>query len=283
MEKLQKALERARLEREARAVVEPSPSADDDAKPINGTKAPALAEPSAGAMPISYSDTRVVDIDPASLRERRLIIGPDGDALADIFRILRTQVLQRLVASNYTTLAVISPNPGEGKSLIAANLALGITRYKNHTVLLVDLDLRRPNVHRMFGLRPEVGLTDFFLNDVPLARCLINPRIERLVVLPAGSPLASSSETLSSPKMVHLADELKSRYPDRIVIYDLPPLLTTDDALVFLRHVDCCLLVVEEGSTRVGDIERALELLEGRDLIGTVLNKSSEKSQSYYY
>jgi Mrp family chromosome partitioning ATPase len=82
--------------------------------------------------------------------------------------------------------------------------------------------------------------------------------------------------------MVGLARELKTRYPDRIVLYDLSPVLITDDAIAFLQYVECCLLVFQEGTTRKGDIERTLDLLEGCNLIGTVLNKSTQRSATYY-
>ena len=96
-------------------------------------------------------------------------------------------------------------------------------------------------------------------------------------------PVGYSSEFLSLPRVDSLAQELKDRYPDRIVIYDLAPLLLTDDYLVFMHNVDACLLVVEEGTTKKVDIERAVELLKDSNLIGTVLNKSAQKTFSGYY
>ena len=204
-------------------------------------------------------------------------------ALADAFRMLRTQVLQRLKLGGYSTLAITSANRGDGKSLTAVNLAISLALHIDRTVLLVDLDLRRPRVHKYFGINPEAGLTDYLLDDTPLPACLINPGIERLVILPVRTPLQSSSELLSTPKMIGLARELKTRYPERIVIYDLPPVLVSDDALAFLQHVDCCLFVVQDGQTPKGDILRAIDLLKGSNVIGTVLNKCSSDPKKYYY
>ena len=93
----------------------------------------------------------------------------------------------------------------------------------------------------------------------------------------------NSSELLASPKMIALTKELKTRYSERLVLYDLPPLLPTDDALTFLQHVDGCLLVFEEGKTQKRDIERTMQLLDGYNVIGTVLNKSSEARNTAYY
>lgn len=226
--------------------------------------------------------TRVVATDDHLLRERRVIAPSFHEELADTFRILRTQVIQKMAAAGASTLAITSPGAGEGKTLTAVNLAISLAAYADRFVLLVDLDLRRPGVHRVFEIAPDVGLTDYLSRDLPLADCLVSPTIERLVLLPAGAPLSSSSETLSSPRMARLAGELKNRYADRLVLYDLPPLLLTDDALVFLRLVDACLLVVEEGSTRRADIERAMELLRGVNVIGTVLNKARHTAARSY-
>ena len=153
----------------------------------------------------------------------------------------------------------------------------------NYTVLLVDLDLRRPKLATYFGLNTDKGLSDYLIGDASLSDCLINPGLERLVIMPGGKPLYSSSEALASQKMRSLASEFKSRYTDRVVIYDLPPLLASDDSLVFLPQLDATLLVVQDGKTKAGDIQRAMELLEGCNLLGTVLNKSSEGEQHPYY
>jgi capsular exopolysaccharide synthesis family protein len=227
----------------------------------------------------------VISVDHKRLAEQRLVNGQGSAALGDVFRILRTHVVRRMHALGVTTLAITSPGMSEGKTLIAANLAISLSQFARNTVLLVDLDLRRPSVHDVFSVDAEPGLTDYLLHDVPLAECLVNPGIERLVLLPSGAPLRASSETLSSDKMAALATELKHRYPDRTVIYDLPPLLPTDDAMVFLKHVDGSLLVIEEGRTQRADIERAIELLKDHQMIGTVLNKArwAQRSSGYGY
>lgn len=268
MEKIQQALEKAGRERDRL----PPPST-----------APTAPGPAPAVDP-SYGSTRVVAIDADNLKERRIVAGLDFLETADAFRILRTSVVRRMTPVGATTLAITSPGMAEGKTVVAANLAVSLSRFAQNTVLLVDLDLRRPNLHNVFGLDAEPGLTDYLIRDTPLAECLVSPGIDRLVLLPCGTPLRTSSEALSSQKMTALAGELKTRYPERLVLYDLPPLLPTDDALVFLKHVDASLLVVEEGGTRRADIERAMELLKDYHPIGTVLNKArSAKGQYGYY
>lgn len=273
MEKIQKALEKARQQRAAAPAVRvgrPKPSA-------------AAAEPPATGADIVYRETRVVSAPETALQEGRVVAGlTNYNELADTFRVLRTQVLQRLSSAGYSTLAITSANRGEGKSLTAINLAVSLAMHVSRTVLLVDLDLRRPRVHKYFGISPEVGLTDYLIDDVPLSHCFINPGLERLVILPVRAALQGSSELLSSPKMIGLAEELKARYPDRIVLYDLPPVLMSDDALAFLQNVECCLFVIQDGATSKADIQRSLELLKGCRILGTVLNKSTNGVKPYY-
>ncbi|MBK8906758.1 MAG: AAA family ATPase [Rhodospirillales bacterium] len=273
MEKIQKALEKARELR------------DSGARPATPSRHRSTER--RGSMPIvtdgiTYDQTRVVGTTESELHERRIIAGLTHHELSDTFRVLRTQVLKHLSASGFTTIGITSPNRGEGKTLTSVNLAISLAMHITRTVLLVDMDLRRPSIHSCFDIKPESGLADYLLGDVALSDCLVNPGVERLVVLPAGGPLRASSELIASPKMIGLAREVKSRYPDRVVIYDLPPVLASDDTLAFLQHVECCLLVLEEGSTRKGDVQRALSLLEGFNVIGTVLNKSAEVQQPYY-
>jgi Mrp family chromosome partitioning ATPase len=123
-----------------------------------------------------------------------------------------------------------------------------------------------------------VGLSDYFLRDVPVPECLVKPAFDRLVVLPISEPLDNSSEMLGSPKMAALAHELKTRYSDRIVIYDMPPLLTQDDTIAFLPYVDGVLLVVRDGKTQTEDVTKCMNALGDANLLGTVLNNCAERA-----
>lgn len=224
---------------------------------------------------ISYSQTRTEPVAAQFLREKRILANNESSPSADAYRVLRTQILQRLRDNDWNTLAITSPNDGEGKTLTAINLAISLAQEVTYTVLLVDANLRQPGVHDYFGLGSEHGLSDYLVNDAPLASLLINPAgIDRFVILPAGKPLPNSSEMLNSPKMARLVDELKTRYPSRIVLFDLPPLLSSSDALAFSPYVDAALLVLEEGKSQAEDAQRALSLLHKTPVLGTVLNKS---------
>ncbi len=217
-----------------------------------------------------------VAVSESILERNRIVARLTRNASADVFRVLRTKVLFAMAQSNMRTIAVTSANYGDGKSTIAANLALSMALDAKQTVLLADLDIRSPSVHEYLGLDTDIGLTDYFVNDMPVPKCLVKPPFERLVVLPITKPMDNSSEILGSPKMAQLANELKSRYADRLVIYDMPPLLSQDDTLAFLPHVDGVVLVVRDGVTPTEDVEHCLHALGNSNLIGTVLNNSNE-------
>ena len=231
---------------------------------------------------ISYTQTRVVKPSPTVLKRNRLILGEDNKSITTPYKILRTQVLQRLVSNCWNSLAVTSPRSGEGKTLTAINLAISLANEVNHTVLLIDLDLHRPSVHKYFGFEVEWGLSDYLLRDKPLQNILLNPGADRLVILPGHTSIENSSELLSSPKMVQLVEELKTRYPSRLLIFDLPPLLSTDDAIAFSPYVDAALVVIEEGKTKKEELKQTIDLLQGINILGTVLNKSVARKQDYY-
>jgi protein-tyrosine kinase len=261
MERIREALERAKQERAARGFGALSGS------PLHGGKNEDIGE-------ITYTQTPTVDLPAAMLRESRIVSGYGHGAFTDAYKILRTQVLQRLREQGWNALAVTSPGHREGKTLTAINLAISLAQEVDQTVLLVDADLRHPSVHSHLGIKPRVGLSDYLVGDAPLADMLIHPDVGHLVVLPGGKSLSNSSEMLGSPKMAELVQELKLRYPSRIVIFDLPPVLSSADALAFSPHVDAALMVVEEARTKREEIERAAELLGSTVLLGTVLNKA---------
>jgi protein-tyrosine kinase len=260
MDKLEKALEKARQLRKQHIV--PHAAAKDSGAPMQGMLESAPESPASNRVTISDEQ----------LERSHIVAHRTRSGEADVFRILRTQVLQSMNKSGYKTVAITSPNYGDGKTTIALNLAVSIAQDLKQTVLLVDLDLRKPNIHQYLGVTPTFGLTDHLLNNVPIADCMLRLHFERLTILPAGKLLEKSSEVLGSPKMAVLARELASRYPDRLIIYDMPPLLAQDDPITFLPHVDSVLLVVQDGVTKVHEIKRCVDALAHANVIGTVLN-----------
>ncbi|HJT21010.1 MAG TPA: CpsD/CapB family tyrosine-protein kinase [Nitrospira sp.] len=227
--------------------------------------------------PIVYTQTKSIEISRSILRQRRVMAAYEKGAFIDAYKILRTQVMQRLRQHEWNVLGVTSPGHGEGKTLTAVNLAVSLAMETTQTVLLVDSNLRDPGVHQVFGLENSPGLADYLLDNEPVEDLLLHPGIGRFVLLPAGRAVPDSTEVLTSPKMLALVEEFKHRYPARIVIFDLPPLLHTADVLAFSPYTDALLLVVEEGSTTVEELQRALLLVkDSRPVVGTVLNKAGK-------
>ena len=315
MDRIGEALERARRERDARGpvAVEPqaSPPVGSPVMPIGlpsitpvapqatvapvasaaaAQPAPVAADPapapvvSAGTtaavarkrpVDIVYTKTRRVSVAEEKLRENRVITGDNQEEFTQAFKILRTQIIHALRDNNWNAIAITSPGDGDGKTITAINLAIHLAAEVDRTVLLVDANLRQPELHSYFGLTAEQGLSDFLVDQVPLQNLMINPGIERLVLLPGGKPLPNSAEMLGSPMMQDLVAELKKRYPQRIVLFDLPPVLTASDALAFAPYVDATILVAAQGHTRHQEIERAADLLgTTTNLLGIVLNKT---------
>ncbi len=232
------------------------------------------AETGTSPLSITYTHTRSIDIPERELQERRVVSGFAGGPFVDAYKILRTQVVHRLRENKWNTLGITSPGEGEGKTLTAVNLALSLAMEVTQTVLLVDANLRNPTIHQVFGLGDCRGLADYLLDDIPVSELLVNPGIDRFVLMPGGRGIPNSTEFLTSPKMVSLVDEFKNRYQSRIIIFDLPPLLQTADVLAFSPYTDAILLVVEEGKTRIEDVTRAMELTkQSTPILGTVLNK----------
>lgn len=228
--------------------------------------------------PIVYSSTRTISLPDQARRVYPLIAGSEEGAFVDAYKMLRARVIRLFKEKGWNVLGVSSPTAYEGKTLTAVNLSLALAMDLAHTVLLVDADLRHPNVHRAFGLEQAHGLTEYLFDAAPLAQLLIHPGVGRLVVLPGGRAIKNSAEALASPKMAALAQELKHRYPSRLIVFDLPPVLSRPDVLGFSPYVDALLLVAEEGRTSSADVEQALAVIGGSvPIIGGVLNKSGRR------
>jgi protein-tyrosine kinase len=273
MERIKQAVERARSERlrGADAKITPLDTAAAESQRSSEPVDRPLSEVS-----VSYRQTTVIRAEGVHLRDHRIIGMAEHDPAASPYKVLRTHVLQRMRVNGWKTAAITSPGDGNGKTVTAINLAISLARDVKQTVLLVDLDLRRPSIARYFFDHAVPGLSDYITEDRPLSELLINPGIERLVLLPGHHSFTHSSEVLCSPKMIELVQELKSRYEDRLILFDMPPVLASDDVIAFLPYLDAVMLVIEEGRTTEDELTRAYELLSKDKILGTVLNKSGE-------
>lgn len=232
---------------------------------------------------IKYKSTSVIKLDSVHLEKNRIVAHIKNDLNSGVFDSLRTQILQKMEDNNWRTIAVVSPTPESGKTLVSINLAISIAHQPQKTAVLVDFDLRRPKVATYLGIHTENSMNEYLANKVSIEDIMFNPGIPRLVVMPTMKPVSKSSETLSSKKIANLIQELRERYDSRIIIFDCPPVLNSDDAMVLLPQVDCILLVVANGMSTQAEIEETMHHLPKDNLLGVVLNKAEVESKAYYY
>jgi capsular exopolysaccharide synthesis family protein len=279
MERIKQAIEKARNQHVNEPVRNVKVRLKNTAPPI--TSSPSIELDS--LEDISYQNTRIVNLQPEILEKNRIVAIDKNDPKSMVFDILRTHVLKKMEENGWKSLAITSPTPEAGKTVVAINLAISIAQKTNKTAMLVDFDLRRPKVGKYLGLPMEKSLNDLLDGSATLPEVIVNPDIPRLVVLPTKNPVRKSSEILSSRKISELVKDISKRYESRIVIFDLPPMLVSDDVISLIPQVDCVLLVVANGMCTKREIEEALRHLPAAKLIGTVLNKEDITQNAYYY
>ena len=221
----------------------------------------------------SYTVSRSVTLDPKTVLGNRCVAFDGSAPEVERYKMLRTQIMRRSEQYGGNTVMVTSAVPGEGKTLTAINLAMTFAKEFSQTALLVDCDLRQQRIHEVLGFDGSKGLADHLMDGEPLANLIVWPGIEKLTVISGGKTIAGSSEFLGSPGMKSLVEEMKTRYPERYVIFDLPPVLSGADTLAFAPLVDHIVLVVQAGRTAAGDIRKALQLLPPEKVVGLVLNR----------
>ena len=216
--------------------------------------------------------------------ERRGVILQVNDPAAErSYKILRTRLQQNLEANDWHSIAITSAGPADGKTLTAINLAVALARDVNTWVFLVDLDLQQAQIAPYLGLQFGKGISDYLAGQATYDEVIYEIGVDRLAVIPNGRPLEHSSELLGSPRMFELCQSLAAEAPRRIIIFDLPPLLLSDDVLRFLPNVDGLLFVVSEGKTPRATLQHAREILPEDKLLGIMLNRSAEREESGYY
>jgi protein-tyrosine kinase len=268
-----------------RAVTAP---ADAMSAPMQRTARPrntGVLQPAPGtAPPDAFTPQfRSAPVDPDAMERHHVLLRVHDVAISRAYKILRTRVLRRLSANNWASLGITGIAAGEGKSLTAVNLALALAQDVNTWVTLVDLDLQRPQLGSYLGMTYEHGLTDFLTGQVELEQIVYDIGVKRLAVVPNATSVESSSELLSSPRMADFVNALESQSPRRVVVYDMPPLMVTDDVLAFAPRVDSFLVVVAQGQTARRTLANATEVLSELNVLGVVLNRSTERNDSPYY
>jgi len=221
--------------------------------------------------------------DAVQMEKNRILPQISDRAALRAYKIMRTRLLQRLAQNKWQTLAVTGTDTGQGKTLTAINLAIALAQDPNTSVLLVDLDLQRPMIGTYMGMTFKHGLGEYLAGETELDQIIYDPGIERLAVIPNSRSFEHSSEHLSGPRMLELQSYINAESPTRIVIYDMPPLLLSDDVLTFAPQIDGLLLVVSEGFTSRSALKKSKEILAEMNVIGVVLNRSTERDDAAYY
>ncbi|MBK1644853.1 hypothetical protein CKO25_09365 [Thiocapsa imhoffii] len=271
MDRLSKALEKARADR---ALVVQQPTQ----RQALGRQGPHVQS---GHIEIPKIQIRETTLE--FLEAHRVLTDRSNHQATTAYKLLRTQVVQQMKAKGWKTLVVTSPNQGNGKTVTAINLAINIARQAHQDVLLIDLDLRHPSIHRYLCEQESPGLSDYIAHSTDLSEILFTPGIEGLTVLPGREAFPHSSETLLLNKTITLIDDLQQAFSAGLIILDMPPVLSVDDVVAFSSHWDAVLLVVEEGITTETEVRKCLDLLKSKPLLGTVMNKSYETVPENYY
>ncbi len=262
-----------------------SPDAANDALKSERENQPTTTQSSSASL-----EERGEKLDLVRLRAAGLIT-PEAERsqVAEEFRMIKRPLLKNAfgqgapLIENGNLIMISSGFPNEGKTFTSINLALSIASELDHTVLLIDADVARPAVTSYFGINTGPGLVDYLLGEEPdLSKLLIKTDIPKLTLLPAGKRHHHSTELLASEGMRDLLEELSLRYPDRVIIFDSPPLLVTTEASVLAGLVGQIVIVVESEKTTQAALKEALSLLDPNKSIGLVLNKSRQPFGSEY-
>ena len=285
MEKIQSALAKARAERQAQGA---APAAASGAT-APAERAPAAAAPPAprvrrgdAALEETWKTLPVLTLQPRLMKKNRIVALQGGREAAGI-DMMRTRVLQQMRDNGWRRLAITSPTAGCGKSTVAINLAMSLQRQTDLRTLLLEVDLRRPSLTRMLGISEDISFAHVLEGARPFAE----------TALRYGSNLAISAnqrswrdpaELLGSTHIPDVLSEIETAYAPDLMIFDMPPMLASDDTMAFVRHVDCVLLVAGAEATTVKEIDICeTDLASQTNFMGVVLNKCRYMGPEYGY
>lgn len=234
-----------------------------------------------GDLPDAFRVDEPVQLDSPYLVSAR----EPGSPISEEYKKLKSFILKITQSDKFlNTIMVSSSVKSEGKTITALNLAITLADEYDHTVLLVDADLRQPSIHKFLGIENQIGLSDCLMNGASVSDAMIKTGIGKLVVLPSGSEVPNPVEVLSSNRMKELVKELKDRYPDRYVIFDTPPLLPFAESHAIASSVDGILLVVRDGYTSLNNLKETLNVIKDTNILGIVYNDVQiDRFDGYYY
>jgi exopolysaccharide/PEP-CTERM locus tyrosine autokinase len=238
-----------------------------------------------------HAGARRIELDFARLKARGFVT-PDSGAtqIAEEFRVIKRPIIRNALGrgparvKHGNLVMVTSALPSEGKTFTSLNLALSIASEVDSTVLLVDGDVAHPSIPEQLGAPHGPGLLDLLTrDDLDFSDALVKTNIDKLSLLPAGSRHRRSTELLASEQMASLLRQMASRYSDRIIIFDSPPLLATTEARVLATNMGQIVMVVAADATSQHAVNQALATIESCDIVMMVLNKASRTDVGTYY
>ncbi len=241
--------------------------------------------------PTLEGNSQVQSINLARLH-RMGVVSPDAEKsqIAEEFRIIKRPLIANAFGQgaarvkNGNLIMVTSSLPGEGKSFCAINLAISMAMEMDRTVLLIDADVAKPRVPEYLGIHADKGLLDVLQDkDLKLSDVLIKTDIAKLTVLPAGRTYKRATELLASAAMTRLVEDIGNRYPDRIILFDSPPLLATSESSVLATHMGQIVMVVEAEKTSQEAVREALSHIQSCEVVGMLLNKTTPTPGADYY
>jgi protein-tyrosine kinase len=235
--------------------------------------------------------TEIADIDWPRLTEMGFVAPGDSNTLTvEEYRNIKRPLVSNAFGkgsegiTRANLILITSSLPGEGKTFTAINLALSIANERDKQVLLIDADVARPSVSRVLGIKSSPGLIDYLdRDDVSFSDIAIKTIMPGLRIIPAGKLHKHSTELLSSNKMALFAEELSKRYPDRLVIFDSPPLLAATQGEILAKLVGQVVLVIEAEKTMQSVVMESVDKLASCDVVLALFNKSKRNMDAGYY
>ena len=276
MERIREAIKLAKTQRDAGIIA------------VSGDRTRVEAENDAGRLhdsePSTRSAIRTVRVNHRHLESMRIIAHRSDNPDVAAFDMLRTKILQGMDQHGWQILVVTSPTVGCGKTVTAVNLALSIARQPERSVVLVDLDLRKPMVADVLGLRLNHYLSGYIDGSIGIEDIVIHIDVAgpQLSIISNNTMMPHSSEIIVSRQIKSLFDKLKTNPSRPIIVVDMPPVLVSDDVIAFLPQADCSILTVSEGESTARDIEASDAMLSQTNFLGCVLTKSNERIDTYY-
>jgi capsular exopolysaccharide synthesis family protein len=273
-----------RAKRLGQARLQKHKMADEARRESTEPKMPAPSGPSSAwssnGPAVQHEPLRTVEISAAACEQNRVLFSENqlrefsqADAA---YRLLRSRLQNRFKRKNWFSLAIASPSQDDGKTLTVLNLAISIAREKQKPVYVLDLDMRNPSICKFLGIRDIRPLPEYFLGLAKAEEVLVQTSFPNLIVAGAQSATASASEMLAGPQFNELLAHIRLRSPDAFVLVDLPPVNSTDEALLVGPLVDAMLIVVSEGKTERKNLAQTLSTLSEFTVAGVVINRSSE-------